>query len=268
MGMGTQTPDDLSDFTREQRTYLAKTKTVLLAGNGPAVLVLTEMPGISPDVADFARRIVDIGCTVVVPSLYGEPGRPVTVGYSVKSLAKGCVAREFAAFSTKKSPPVTDWLRALARDVHGEAGGPGVGVVGMCWSGGFALAMMVDPVVVAPVLSQPSLPLGIGRKRKAAPHLSKVDLAVVKERVAEGCPVLGLRFSEDSMSPAARFDTLRRELGEGFVAVEIDSGAGNRNGVSRRAHSVLTLDLQDEPGHATRRALDQVLDLFRARLLS
>lgn len=266
MGMGTQTPDDLGDFTREDKTYLGKTKAVFTAGSGPAVLVLTEMPGISPDVAVFARRIADIGCTVVMPSLYGDPGRPVSVGYSVKNLARGCIVREFAAFSTKKSPPVTEWLRALARDVHGDIGGPGVGVVGMCWSGGFALAMMVDPVVVAPVLSQPSLPLGIGRKRRAAPHLSKVDLAVVKERVAEGCPVLALRFSEDSMSPRDRFDTLHRELGDGFVAVEIDSGAGNSNGVSRRAHSVLTLDLHDEPGHATRQALDQVLDFLRVRL--
>lgn len=267
MGMGTSTPDDLADFVREERTYLGKTKTVFLAGDGPAVLVLTEMPGISPEVADFARRVVAIGCTVVMPSLFGEPGRPVSLGYSVRSLAKGCVAREFAAFSTRKSPPVTEWLRALARDVHARVGGPGVGVVGMCWTGGFALAMMVDPVVVAPVLSQPSLPLAVGKKRKAAPHLSKVDLAVVKERVAEGCSVLGLRFSDDSMSPAPRFDTLRRELGDGFVAVEIDSGVGNTNDVSRRAHSVITLDLHDEPGHATRDALDQVLDLFRDRLL-
>lgn len=264
--LGITTPDDLSDFRREQRTYRGETKTVFFAGDGPAVLVLTEMPGITPDVAMFARRIVDLGCSVAMPSMFGQPGKPITNGYTARSIARSCVASEFAAFSTKKSPPVTEWLKELARDMHAEAGGPGIGVIGMCWTGGFALAMMVDPVVVAPVLSQPSLPIGVNAKHKAAPGVSAEDLAVVKERVANGCPVLGLRFTHDSLSPGERFDTLRRELGDGFIAVEIDSGPGNDNDLTHRAHSVVTVDLQDEPGHPTREALDQVLDFFRTRL--
>lgn len=258
--------DDLSDFTKETRTFGGKTKTVYYQGTGPGVVVMTEMPGIQPKVADFARRVVDLGCTVAMPSLFGDDGRPATGGYAMKSILKGCVTREFAAFSRKKSPPVATWMQALCHDLHDDVGGPGVGLIGMCWTGGFALATMVDPVVVAPVLSQPSLPLGIGKKRKAAMHLSAADLQIVKERANNGCSVLGLRFTNDSMVPGDRFATLREELGDGFIGVEIDSGPGNPNDLSLRAHSVVTEHLQDTPGHPTRDALDQVLDLFRERL--
>jgi dienelactone hydrolase len=258
--------DDLSDFTKESRTFNGKTKTVYYQGSGPGVVVMTEMPGIQPTVADFARRVVDLGCTVAMPSLFGDDGRRASSGYAMKSILKGCVTREFAAFSRKKSPPVATWMQALCRDLHSEVGGPGVGLIGMCWTGGFALATMVDPVVVAPVLSQPSLPLAITKKHKAALHLSAADLQIVKERANNGCSVLGLRFSNDGMSPGNRFATLEAELGEGFIGVEIDSGPGNPNDLSHRAHSVVTEHLQDVPGHPTRDALDQVLDLFRERL--
>ena len=79
--------------------------------------------------------------------------------------------------------------------------------------------------------------------------------------------VLGLRFTADPAVPLARFETLRRELGDAFIAVEIDSSRGNPHGIGRRAHSVLTLDLVDEPGHPTRAALQQVLAFLQERLL-
>ncbi len=138
----------------------------------------------------------------------------------------------------------------------------------MCFTGGFALGMMVDEAMLAPVLSQPSLPLGPGRKRKAAVGISDDDFNRVKQRVAsDGVCVLGLRFSADKLVPAERFETLRRELGDGFIAVEIDSGPGNPHGLGKRAHSVVTRDLVDEPGHPTLVARDQVIEFFRERLL-
>ena len=79
--------------------------------------------------------------------------------------------------------------------------------------------------------------------------------------------MLGLRFTEDRAVPAARFATLKRELGDRFVAVEIDSSPGNPHGIPEDAHSVLTEHLVDEPGHPTRDALDRVLALFRDRLM-
>jgi dienelactone hydrolase len=168
----------------------------------------------------------------------------------------------------RRASPVTTWLRALAHRAHSECGGPGVGVVGMCLTGGFALAMMVDDVVLAPVLSQTSLPFGLGKARKRDVGLSDDDLAAVKRRCDEGVCLLGLRFTGDPVVPAERFQRLRDELGDCFVAVEIDSSPGNPHGHPRTAHSVLTEHLIDEEGTPTRAALDQVLKLFRSRLVT
>ena len=79
--------------------------------------------------------------------------------------------------------------------------------------------------------------------------------------------MLGLRFTGDKTSPPERFAALRELLGDGFVGVELDSSPGNPHGHRKVAHSVLTEDLDDRPGTPTREALDQVLDLFRTRLL-
>jgi dienelactone hydrolase len=181
-------------------------------------------------------------------------------------MVQGCVSKEFAAFARNKTAPVTVWLRQLAAAEHQRCGGPGVGVIGMCFTGNFALGMMVDEVVLAPVLSQPSLPIGPSKKSKSDVHLSPSDLIRVKERAADGVCVLGLRFSGDFMSPGDRFATLRRELGDKFIGVELDSSSGNSHGHPRSAHSVVTGHLQDREGTPTRAALDQTLAFFREKL--
>jgi dienelactone hydrolase len=256
------------DYSEDAFTHDGETKRVFRRGSGPAVLVVAEVPGITPEVVAFADRVVDIGCTVVLPHLFGEPGRKETAGGALKVVAQVCVSREFTTWATGRTSPVTVWLRALARHEHERCGGPGVGVVGMCLTGGFALAMMVDDTVVAPVLSQPSLPFAIGKRRRRDLGVSAEDLACARERAAAGVTVLGLRFTGDRAAPPDRFARLRDELGDAFVGVEIDSSRGNPHGIRTMAHSVLTGDLTDEPGHPTRDALDQVLGLFRARLLA
>jgi dienelactone hydrolase len=230
--------------------------------------VIAEVPGITPEVVAFADRVAAIGCTAVLPHLFGEPGKAESALYATNVIAWACVSREFSTWATGRTSPVTVWLRALARHEHERCGGPGVGAVGMCLTGGFALAMMVDDAVVAPVLSQPSLPFPILGRHKRDLGIGAEDLARVKERTAAGVDVLGLRFTCDVASPPERFARLRDELGDAFVGVEIDSSTGNDHGIRKRAHSVLTRDLVDEPGHPTRDALDQVLDLFRKRLLT
>jgi dienelactone hydrolase len=191
------------------------------------VIVIHEIPGITPLVAEFGRKVAERGMTAVLPDLFGTPGRAPTNGYVASSMARACVNREFTVLATGRTSPVTQWLRALARREHEAAGGPGVGALGMCLTGGFALAMMVDPVVVAPVLSQPSLPLGVTGRHRRDLGISPTDLGVVKRRVDDGTCVIGLRFSGDRLSPAERFGRLREELGDGFIGVEIDSSAGN-----------------------------------------
>jgi len=253
-------------FERTATTYDGTTYDVFRGGRGPAVLVIHEIPGLHPGVVAFARRVIAAGFTVYMPSLVGEPGRPMTVRYNLRSIGQACIAREFTTWATGATSQVTVWLRALARDAHAACGGPGVGVVGMCLTGGFALAMMVDATVVAPVLSQPSLPFPVTRRHRRDLGISDTDLAAVKARVAEGACVMGLRFTGDILVPAARFQRLRDELGDGFIAVEIDSRPGNPHGITPIAHSVLTHHFVDEPGHPTRAALDRVLAFFAERL--
>ena len=169
-------PDPLPGFTESTFTHDGYSRQVFAAGTGPAVIVIHEVPGITPDVAAFARRVVDRGYSVRLPSLFGTPGKPMTAGYAIRSMLHGCVAREFVTFALDRTSPVIGWLRRLAADAHAECGGPGVGAVGMCFTGGFALAMAVDETVLAPVLSQPSLPFPLSRKHK-------VGRASCRERV-------------------------------------------------------------------------------------
>jgi len=259
--------DPLTDFSRSTFTHDGKTRDVLRVGEGPAVIVMAEIPGITPKVADFARRVASIGCTAVLPRLFGDPGRDPSVGYIMQSIGPACVSREFAAFAANRTAPVTRWLRALAADAHDSCGGPGVGALGMCFTGGFALGMMLDERMIAPVLSQPSLPAGFTKKAKAGLQLSDQDLATVKARAVDGVCVLGLRFTGDLAVPPERFERLRAELGDNFIGVEIDSSKGNPWGYPTSAHSVLTEHYKDDEGSPTRAALDQVLDFFRERLL-
>ena len=268
---------DLSGFERTSFTHAGKTRTVFRKGTGPAVIVIAEMPGITPKVIEFAERVVGIGCTAVLPHLFGEPGRdPLpgahgaisTAAYLLSSLGPACVSREFTVMATGRTSPIVEWLRALAADEHERCGGPGVGAIGMCFTGGYALAMATDERLLAPVLSQPSMPMAITKKQRHSIDISPADLDIVKHRCAtEGLEVLGLRFRGDRFVPSERFDFLREELGDAFVAVELDDTAANPD-ATMKPHSVVTEHLIDEPGQPTRDALDRVLDLFRTRLLT
>lgn len=179
-----------------------------------------------------------------------------------------CVSREFAVMAARRASPVTNWLRALCRSAHAECGGRGVGAIGMCLTGNFALALMVEPCVMAPVLSQPSLPFPIGAARRRGLHVSDADLVQIKRRVREeGACVLAMRFTLDPGVPAERFAHLRDELGpNGCEIIEIDSRPGNPHGIRASAHSVVTRELVDREGHPTHAALERVLAFFHERL--
>lgn len=260
--------DTYPDFEQYDFAHDGISRTVFKQGSGPAVIVMHEVPGLYPEVADFGRVVAKQGFTVYMPSLVGTPGRKFTLPYNLQTMAKICVRREFTTFATGRNSEITTWLRGLARAAHEECGGPGVGAVGMCLTGGFALAMMVDDTLLAPVLSQPSLPFAVTGKQKRDLGIDEATLARVKQRAAEDdvC-VMGLRFTGDPLVPAQRFNRLADELGDRFIAVEIDSSRGNPHGVRRTAHSVLVYDYVDRPEHPTYEARQQVLAFFRDRLL-
>src|SRR5499426_2916127 len=171
--------DPLEDFDPHQITLAGVAKRVYVAGSGPAVIVMTEMPGISPHVARFARWVRDAGFTVYMPSLFGRDGAVPGAKEGMAVFRRACVSAEFRAFAANQSSPVTQWLRALARLAHRECGGRGVGAIGMCFTGNFALTMMLEPAMLAPVLSQPSLPLDDPAGLEIAP----AEIAAVRARL-------------------------------------------------------------------------------------
>lgn len=244
------------------------TRPVFRRGSGPAVIVIHEMPGLHPLVVRFADRVAAAGMTVYMPSLFGEPGRPVSVPYVLGEIAKAiCIRREFSIWAANRSSPIVDWLRALARKAHAECGGRGVGAVGMCFTGGFALAMMTEPAVVAPVLSQPSLPFPVSADRRAALGVSPDEIACAGRRFeAEDLSMIGLRFFGDRAVPDARFETYRRTFGERFEAIELRPEDA-QPGTGASPHSVLTIHLRDDdPDGPTKRAETRVIEFFRQRV--
>lgn len=258
---------DLTGWVAAPFTGGGYTHDVYRKGEGPGVVLIPEMPNIHPGVLGLGNHLVDNGFTVAIPSLYGTPGAPITIGGMVPSIARGCVVKEFAAFATNKERPVAHFLRALARDLNANTPGKGVGVIGECFSGGFALAAAVDDSVLAPVLSQPSLPMPLTPKQRRDPGVSEGELRVIERRAAEeGLCALGLRFSADRMSPGERFATLKARLGDAFEAIEINSGPGNPDGLSRMAHSVLTDQVREVDGHPAYEARKRVVEFLTSRL--
>ena len=179
-------------WTVEPFTAAGYTHDVYRKGEGPGVVLIPEMPGIHPGVLALGNHLVDNGFTVACPSLFGTPGAPGVRPGAVPVMVTGCVAKEFAAFATNADRPVAHYLRALARDLNEKTPGKGVGVIGQCFTGGFALAAAVDDSVLAPVLSQPSLPIGLTPKQKRDPGLSEGELKIIERRAAdEGLCALG-----------------------------------------------------------------------------
>lgn len=238
----------LDSWTRSTHSADGTTHPTYRKGSGPGVVVIHEIPGMTTDVVAFAEEVVAAGHTVVLPHLFGEAGGPASVAEVAKVLPKLCVNKEFTKLAMNETTPVADWLRSLARELHAELGGPGVGALGMCFTGGYALAMMVDESVAAPVLCQPSTPFAIGKRRGADLNLSPRDLEIVKRRARGGCAVLGLRYRSDPAT-GSRFDTLRQEVGDNFTALEFEG----------KGHSTVTAHRQQE-------AVDRILAFFADRL--
>jgi len=254
----------LSGYDRFSFADGAWTRDVYRRGSGPAVIVIHEIPGLHPLMIRFADRVAAAGMTVYLPVLFGEPGRAPSPLYVFHSMADAlCIRREFNAWSLGKSSPIVDWLRALARKAHADCGGRGVGAIGMCFTGGFALARMTEPAVVAPVLSQPSLPVALGSSGRAADiNASPEEIACVKRRFAdEGLSMIALRFKSDKSVPDARFATYKREFGASFEAIELDDADALKG--DRPPHSVLTFHMKEEG--PTKAAERRVIAFFKER---
>jgi dienelactone hydrolase len=239
----------LETWTRaEHEAADGMTRPTYRKGTGPGVVVIHELPGITPAVIAFAEEVVASGFTVVMPHLFGRPETPSNAGTTASALIQVCSSAEFTKLATGVTAPMSTWLRDLARTVHEDLGGPGVGALGMCFTGGFALGMMVDDSVAAPVVAQPSVPFAVSKKRGADLNLSPADTETVVARAAAGCQVLGLRYRNDRAT-GSRFDVLRDLLGDNFIGVEFEG----------KDHATLTEHRQQE-------AVDRVLAFLHEKL--
>jgi len=261
--------DPLEDFKAREIALDGVTKRVHVAGAGPAVIVMAEMPGISPHVARFARWVRDAGFTVYMPSLFGRDGAVPQVEEGRAIFQRVCVSAEFRALAANEPSPVIKWLRALARLAHHECGGPGVGAIGFCFTGNFALTMMLEPSVLAPVLGEPSLPLNNPAGVDSGPD----ELAAVRQRLdRDDLTVMAYRFQGDRFCTAQRFAAYKEALGDRFTGRVLPDTAANQDvapffeHVVASPHSVVTAHLIDEAGQPTIAARDEILGFFKHRL--
>lgn len=263
-------PDGLEDFNVRELTFENKKKRVFCSGTGPAIVVIAEIPGISPHVARFSRWVRDAGFTIYMPSLFGRDGAIPSAEEGKEIFEKACISQEFKAFASNESSPVTSWLRALAKLAHQECGGPGVGAVGMCFTGNFALSMMLEPAMLAPVMCEPSLPLD----NPSALAIETEALKTIAQRLkTDDLTVLGYRFEGDSFCRAERFAAYSAALGDHFIGRVLPDSAGNTKDlppfteeVVGHPHSVVTTHLIDEIGQPTLAARDEIIAFFKQRL--
>lgn len=265
----------IENFSTLNFTYDGSTRKVYYRGSGPAVLIMHEIGGMTHRCLEFAERVEKAGFTVYLPLMFGKPDESsslLSIGLNgALNTVRICLSKEFHCFEERKSSPITDWLRALCRHIHEQPehrGYPGVGAIGMCLTGGFVLSLMIDESIMAPVMSQPGLPFAITEAYKFALGVSPEELEKAKER-AEDVHILALRFTEDFICPAERFETLRQEFGNSVETIEIDSSKSNPDRIPGNAHSVLTehfANCKGHPYHSTHKALERVLTFLQKQL--
>lgn len=241
-------------FSAETRQGHVIEHDVYWRGHGAIVVLIQELPGIGQSTLRLADKLVDAGFAVAMPHLFGTIGR-TSVGANL--LRVFCLRKEFSLFSRNKASPIVDWLKALCGSIRDQKGVPGVGVIGMCLTGNFAISLMADESVLAAVSSQPAMPFS----DPAALHMSDAEITEIKANIDRNEPIKAYRFENDWMSKQVKFDALAREFNTDKDRVDMKVLPGN-------GHSVLTRDFVDNQGHPTYEALEEVLDYFQRVLVS
>ena len=250
--------ENYSNFTFK---HLNTQHVVYKTGKGPGILLMHELPGMTKECIKLGSLLAKEGFTIYIPLMFGKPGRASKI-----SLIKLCINREFNLFSKNQSSPIVIWMKALGLVIHNECGGPGIGAIGMCLSGNFTLSLMADKHMLVSVTCQPALPMGYTNTSKKSLGVSKEEIHCAKNNSFNN-QLLGLRFSNDKFSPKERFNTLKKEFGEKFDSIEIDSSPKNKHDIPQNAHSVLTGDFVNTSGHPTQLALKEVIQFFKKRLI-
>ena len=237
--------------------------TVFSAGKGPGVLLMHELPGMTPEFWRLANWLSQY-FTVWAPDLFGDKKTHTPANSAVLTL-RACISREIHLFAKNDPGPITQWLRALAKDLHTHSGGAGVGAIGMCMTGNFALTLALDPWVVAPVASQPGIPASTPfQNQDGGLQMTRDEKQQLAGRDVD---VMGLRFEGDALCRAARFDAIRDVIGgDRFLEHVIADEHRNPNGPLKTPHSVLTADLVDADDSVTKQKLMEVISFLKARI--
>lgn len=237
--------------------------SVFVSGIGPGVLLMHELPGMTPEFWRLANWLSE-HFTVWAPDLFGDASTP-TKPVAAKLVLKACISREIHLFKNNDPGPVTQWLRALSRELSSKTGGGGVGTIGMCMTGNFALTLALDPWVTAPVTSQPGIPASTPfKKRDDVLQMNAAERAELAERDID---VMGLRFRGDTLCKAARFDTIREVVGTNrFDEHVVKDEHRNPDGPLKHPHSVLTADLVDADDSVTKQKLLEVIGFLKQRI--
>jgi dienelactone hydrolase len=251
----------VDDFSINEFSSNGISHRVYRKGAGPDVLLMHELPGMTPQFITLARTVADAGFTVHLPLFFGEPGED----HSVLFFVRLCISREFRLFARRGGSPIVDWLRAYGREISSKSGGKEIGVVGLCLTGNFAIALLADDFTLAPVAAEPSLPFAITAAGRASMAVTDEDLARAQARNKAGVRLMCLRFSNDRISPRERFAAIEAAFAANFEGIVIPSPDA-RWGIPANAHSVLTENFSDADGHPMRLARDRVIAFLKERL--
>ncbi len=229
------------------------THDIYSRGDGPPVVLIQELPGIGCETLRLADKLIQAGFSIVLPHLFGPLEKTSTGGNLLRVM---CMRREFALFSANKSSPIVDWLRALCANIKASREAKGVGVIGMCLTGNFAITLVGDDSVLAAVSAQPAMPF----HKQAALHMSADEVDQARQGLDRNGPMLGFRFEGDKLSTAAKFACIHDAFNnDDSERVRLCTLPGN-------GHSVFTLDFVDEQGHPTHEALGEVIQYFTDKL--
>lgn len=223
-------------------------------GEGPIIIILQELPGIDQETIKFADKMVAYGFRVVMPHLFGPLGKFAIAGNLVRLF---CIRREFNLFAKKQTSPIVAWLKALCRDAQQRYNVKGVGVIGMCLTGNFAISLMADDSVLASVASQPSLPMFSQKSL----HMSDQDVSQISERLDEHGPMLSYRFAGDVLCTAAKFDAIDGAFNRDKERIKLTTVHGNK-------HAMLTAHFINEEGSSTQKVLDEIVAYFSKKLVA
>ena len=253
--MNTPTPINKyskSSFAAQTLRGHTITHDVYRRGSGAPVVLIQELPGIGVETLHLADQFVCNGFEVFMPHLFGPLGRTSMAGNLLRVM---CMRKEFSLFSSNKSSPIVDWLKALCKSVKEETKVNGVGVIGMCLTGNFAISLMGDDAVLAAVAAQPAMPF----HNPAALHMSESEIQSTRDRIDATAPMMAFRFERDKLSKESKFRCIQDTFNDDSERVRLCR-------LPDKGHSVFTLDFVNDDGHPTKKALQEVLGYFKQQL--